>query len=189
MAVVSRQALIAPETFDAWVRAFKDARGSPHPDLLPPCPNCGRFDLRLEYVADVESRIGFAALWSPYCGHGVTFRRVYVPDGAEFLPLDAEAAVLTSRIPTFHEVQPARTSASAAAGLSEAEQRILDAITEHGPLSARDLERHVTPSMQIRRRIRDLLELGLIERTGRGRNVRYTVARVGDGSDRASSTH
>lgn len=109
MAVVSRRALRDPETFDAWLAAAGEAaRAFPH-GALPPCPNCGRYDLTLRYVADARTGIGFAVIWSERCRHGIRLSRVTVPEGVDFLPSDAPDDRIATALPDdLVEIRPSR---------------------------------------------------------------------------------
>jgi hypothetical protein len=103
VAVASRAAMMGDETHDAWVAVFA-AITKPPPDTgRAACPNCGRFAVRFRYLADVDSRVGLCALWCENCGHGHTLSRVEVPEGIDFVPLDAPKDVLRSAIPDFYD--------------------------------------------------------------------------------------
>lgn len=91
------------ETHDAWVSVFAAIVRPPADPRRAACPNCGRFSVRFAYVADRRSRIGLCALWCDYCGHGHTLSRVRVPDGTDFIPLDAPEEVLRNAIPAFYD--------------------------------------------------------------------------------------
>lgn len=91
------------ETHEAWVRVFAAITESPVDTKRAPCPNCGFFEVRFRYVADVQSRVGFCALWCEHCGHGHTLARVRVPDGIDFVPLDARDDVIRAAVPDFYD--------------------------------------------------------------------------------------
>jgi hypothetical protein len=104
--VLSRQALRAPETYEAWLETLRRAVAALPDGDLPACPYCGRFDLQVRFVADRRTRIGFVAMWSEFCRHGIRVSRVEVPDGTSFARLDAPAEELANYIPSFTEVGP-----------------------------------------------------------------------------------
>lgn len=95
-----------PETFERWLGAFEEALDHLVDGQFPACPNCGRFDLELRFVADSSSRLGFAAMWSAHCRHGIRIARVEVPDGVTFVPLDAPDDVIARATPKFQDVRP-----------------------------------------------------------------------------------
>lgn len=101
VAITSRAALTAPETHDAWVRAYVEIVKSPADPLRAACPNCGRFDLKYQFIADGSTRAGLCALWCTNCNHGHTLSRVIVPEAVEFLHLDGPDEELASAIPAF----------------------------------------------------------------------------------------
>ncbi|MBB3095955.1 hypothetical protein FHR83_003625 [Actinoplanes campanulatus] len=51
-----------------------------------PCPMCGKGNLRLRYVADPMSRVGYLDAWCDNCFKGVHVSRASVPDGMRFTP-------------------------------------------------------------------------------------------------------
>jgi uncharacterized membrane protein len=176
VAVVSRRALRAPETFDAWIDAFKASVDALPSNDRPACPNCGRFDLEMQYVADSESRIGFCSLWSPFCDHGITIRRVRVPTGADFLSFE-EPALVGARIPSFTEIAPVETSLGVAAHLTPLEQQLVhEMLARGGSFKASDLAGHAGISRTtIQRTLRKLMDRGLVERRGRARAIDYQL--------------
>ena len=103
VAVVSRAALIGEETHDAWVAVFVAITKPPADPKRAACPNCGNFAMHFAYLADARSRVGLCALWCERCRHGHTLSRVRVPDGIDFVPLDAPDDVVRNAIPTFHD--------------------------------------------------------------------------------------
>jgi hypothetical protein len=167
VAVVSRRALRAPETFDAWLDAFGRAVSVAPSGDLPPCPNCGRFDLELRFVADAATRIGFAALWSRFCQHGIRVSRVEVPGNASFLPLDAPEAVLRDYIPDFVELGPSGP-AIAAEGL-DLRGRVLRLVSRQGPLSLPQIASEIgDSSVSVAAALDDAVARGLLIRTASG---------------------
>ncbi len=93
--------MTADESHDAWLSVFAAVTDPPPDARRAPCPNCGHFAVRFQYVADAATCVGFCALWCDNCGHGHVLARTRVPDGIEFLPLDASEQELRAAIPDF----------------------------------------------------------------------------------------
>ena len=96
----------ADMTFESWLDAFIELADTVGDEGSPVCPQCGYRTLRLQYVGDLTTRIGFAALWCDNCRRGMTLSRVKAPNGVHMLPFDADEAVLAAAIPNFEEVDP-----------------------------------------------------------------------------------
>lgn len=111
MAILSRTALTADESHDAWLSVFAAVTSSPADTRRAPCPNCGFFAVRFQFVAAPVSRIGFCALWCDNCGHGHSLSRVRVPDDVDFLPLNASEKQLRAVIPEFWDATSAAATA------------------------------------------------------------------------------
>ena len=165
MAVLSRQALRAPETFEAWLDAFRRALAALPAGDLPACPRCGRFDLRLRFVADSETRLGFAAMWSDFCGHGIRMSRVAVPHGVEFLRVDAAPEALAAFIPQFTEIGPSGPVVSTGAP-SDLDAAISRLLTRRGPLTARQIADELATGGDIASRLDELVARGVVARAG-----------------------
>lgn len=103
VAVVSKTAMTADENHDAWVAVFAAVTAPPVDARRAPCPSCGHFAVGFQYIADDKTRIGFCALWCDNCAHGHVLARTRVPEGVEFLPLDAPDDELSSAIPEFSD--------------------------------------------------------------------------------------
>jgi hypothetical protein len=176
--VVSRKALRAPETFDAWLDALgRSIDALPNGDF-PPCPHCGRYDLRLVFVAEPLTRIGFCAMWSDFCEHGIRVSRMTVPDGTPFLPSDAPAAVLEDHIPPFVEIGP-----SGPVGEHEPRDRgalahrVVRMLRRHGPLTPAQIADGlgVDPST-VSTAIRGLVDRGTVIQTRSGNAAAYELS-------------
>jgi len=135
--------LTADESHDAWLSVFAAVTSSPADSRRAPCPNCGFFAVRFQFVAAPTSRIGFCALWCDNCGHGHSLSRVRVPSDVDFLPLDASEARLRAAIPEFWDATSAaataRTPAAIAARLTQlrphvVEYEVLKATGDRGSL-------------------------------------------------------
>jgi DNA-binding CsgD family transcriptional regulator len=139
VAVVSRAALRAEESHDAWLSVFLVVTAQPPDPGRAPCPNCGRFNVRFQYVADVDSSVGFCALWCTNCHHGHVLSRVRVPEYLDFLPLDSPESTLREAIPNFVDVAAqdlagasSATEESMTAGTTGAERELLEALIDRG---------------------------------------------------------
>lgn len=115
------------ETHEAWVRVFAAITAPPVDTKRAPCPNCGFYEVRFQYVADIQSRVGFCALWCEHCGHGHTLSRIRVPDDIDFLPLDAPDGAIRDAVPDFYDaaLHESESAASSPAGTRIAELRPL----------------------------------------------------------------
>ena len=112
MVVLSRSALTAEETHDGWVSVWSSVTAESADPGVAACPNCGRFRIQFQYVAEPSSRIGFCALWCTSCFHGHVLSRVKAPSHLSFLRLDADPGELERAIPGFVDVaaeQPTTT--------------------------------------------------------------------------------
>jgi hypothetical protein len=70
------------------------------------CPTCGRNDLRLAYLGDATARVGFASLWSPACGTGITTGRLTIAPGHDIVSWDLPDEQRARLVPNFTIVQP-----------------------------------------------------------------------------------
>lgn len=107
MAVLSRTALNAPESYEAWLAVYVGLVDSAPDPRTPACPNCGHFEVCYRFVAEPSSRIGFCLLWCEHCFHGATISRVKVPPGMALLNISEPPEVLADGIPDIEQAQPA----------------------------------------------------------------------------------
>jgi hypothetical protein len=82
----------------AWLKSLAAARESGETNRIS-CPNCGRSELKIRYIVDSESRIGYALFWCEACLHGVTVSRVRAPEGILTYALDDPTS--TEGVPEF----------------------------------------------------------------------------------------
>jgi Winged helix-turn-helix DNA-binding len=178
VAVISRQALRAPETFDAWLDALGRALDALPDGDLPPCPYCGRCDLRLVFVAERVTRVGLCAMWSDFCEHGIRVSRVTVPDGTPFLPLDSPAAVLDDFIPPFVEIGPSGpVTQDDLPNRSALGQRIVRLLRRQGPLTRRQIADELDVSAPaVATSIRGLIDRGTVIHVTSGSGAAYDVS-------------
>jgi hypothetical protein len=95
----------APEGgyFEHWMEALEELdRALPEP-AYPACPNCGRRELRAQYVGDPTDRIGYGAIWCDHCHWGAYTGRAEIPPAAGLLPFGTADDVVRARIPSFRE--------------------------------------------------------------------------------------
>jgi DNA-binding CsgD family transcriptional regulator len=107
VAVLSRTALEAPESYEGWLAIYLRLVATLPEPRLPACPNCGRFEVRYRFVAEAETRIGYCALWCANCHHGAMMSRVRVPEAAEFLDSGLNVDAIRAEIPAFEIATPA----------------------------------------------------------------------------------
>lgn len=72
----------------AWLKALSRLNVGADKEAAEPCPNCGRNQIRTRYIANPESRVGYALIWCDACLHGVSVSRVRAPDGAPIWPIE-----------------------------------------------------------------------------------------------------
>ncbi|WP_037671364.1 hypothetical protein [Streptomyces griseus] len=88
---------------DAWLKALARWSTASETDATAACPHCGRGEVRLRYVVDPDSRVGFALMWCDACGHGISVSRVRAPEGAPVRSIDDATA--TEGVPEFTRVE------------------------------------------------------------------------------------
>lgn len=166
MAVVSRTAMTADESHDAWLAVFAAVTAPPADPRRAPCPNCGHFAVGFQYVADPASRLGFCALWCDNCGHGHVLSRTRVPEGIDFLPLDAPEDQFRAAIPDFRDVtsaQAARESPRDSAAIARRLAQLRPQVAEYELLQAlwsnKQVERHLLSPRE--REVASLLRRGV----------------------------
>jgi hypothetical protein len=89
--------------WEDWMRALEELDRALPERARPPCPNCGRPELRAQYVGDVTDRIGYGVIWCDHCHWGARTGRAEIPAAADMLPFSAPDEVLKARIPQFRE--------------------------------------------------------------------------------------
>jgi Bacterial regulatory proteins, luxR family len=166
VAVVSRSAMTADESHEAWLAVFAAVTAPPADNRRAACPNCGHFDVRFQYVADAASRIGFCALWCENCRHGHVLSRVRVPEHLDFLPLDAPDDQIRAAIPEFWDATaagPATTGANRHAPVVERLAKLRPHVAEYELLKALEnpgeIERHLLSRRETE--VASLLKRGL----------------------------
>ncbi len=87
---------------ESLARAAARVLDRPGGDVV--CPLCGRGFVRIQYVADPDTRIGYCAVWCTSCLKGMNISRAKVPSGYPYLPFSATADVLNKAIPNFVHV-------------------------------------------------------------------------------------
>jgi hypothetical protein len=83
----------------AWLKLLAAAARESGETNRIPCPNCGRSELKVRYIVDSESRIGYALFWCEACLHGVSVSRVRAPEGILTYALDDPASI--AGVPEF----------------------------------------------------------------------------------------
>src|SRR5262245_50625416 len=93
-------------TWSAWRDLIRAIVGGEADVATATCPTCGRDDLRLAYVGDTTARVGFASLWSPACGTGITTGRLTIPEGQGIVSWDLPDEQRARLVPNFTIVEP-----------------------------------------------------------------------------------
>ena len=95
----------APEGgyFEHWMEALDELDQALPARAQPACPNCGRRELRAQYIGDPEDRIGYGAIWCDHCHWGARTGRTEIPAAADMLPFSASDEAVRARIPSFRE--------------------------------------------------------------------------------------
>jgi hypothetical protein len=70
------------------------------------CPECGARTIDLQFVGDVETRIGYLDMWCATCNRGIHMSRVLIPKGAPMISFGGSAEVVSARIPNFEQIAP-----------------------------------------------------------------------------------
>ena len=91
-----------PAGFQLWT----DALHSVLEQHAVHCPNCGADALRIVFVGNPDTRVGYCSFWCDTCRYGIRPSRVLIPDGADFFPFDTDPSVVVSAMADFREVYP-----------------------------------------------------------------------------------
>jgi hypothetical protein len=89
--------------FEHWMEALEELDEALPKQAHPPCPNCGRRELRAQYIGNEQTRIGYGAIWCDHCRWGARTGRAEIPRAAEMLSFDVPDDVLAAHIPEFQE--------------------------------------------------------------------------------------
>lgn len=89
-----------------WWRTYGDVYEALPERLELACPHCGHSELRLEFVAREDERIGFGCFWCDFCLFGIRICSTSVPAGVDFHLMDAPWEERTKIIPDFTAVYP-----------------------------------------------------------------------------------
>ncbi len=83
----------------AWLRALAPIADGQRATGSGPCPDCGRDQLKVRYIVDTNSRIGYALFWCAACLHGIAISRVRAPEGMPIWSIDDPGS--TADVPEF----------------------------------------------------------------------------------------
>jgi hypothetical protein len=86
----------------AWLNSLVAARESGDARHIP-CPNCGRSELKIRYIVNSESRIGYVLFWCEACLHGISVSRVRAPEGIPTYALDDPESI--AGVPKFTQLE------------------------------------------------------------------------------------
>jgi hypothetical protein len=89
--------------FEHWMEALEELDRALPERARPPCPNCGRRELRARYVGREETRIGYGAIWCDHCHWGAYTGRAEIPPAADMLPFGMPEELLKEHIADFRE--------------------------------------------------------------------------------------
>jgi hypothetical protein len=70
------------------------------------CPNCHKLGIDFQFIGNLQTRIGYMAIWCAFCLHGIHLSRVHIPDKAQAIPFDMSVEEISKRIPNFTHVEP-----------------------------------------------------------------------------------
>ncbi|MBV6622126.1 MAG: hypothetical protein KI793_04080 [Rivularia sp. (in: Bacteria)] len=70
------------------------------------CPNCHKLGIDFQFIGDLQTKIGYMAIWCPFCLHGIHLSRVRIPDTTQAFSFDTSAEEISKRIPNFIHVKP-----------------------------------------------------------------------------------
>lgn len=70
------------------------------------CPNCHQQQVDFQFVGDLQTRIGYMAIWCPFCLYGIHLSRVRIPDEIQAIDFDIPIEEISKRIPNFTHVKP-----------------------------------------------------------------------------------
>lgn len=93
-------------SYGAWEEAFGDLYDALPDDPHLACPICGKDALRIAFVADPGTRLGWAYLWCDACHHGITRSRTLAPDAATIVDRNLPAEERLAAVPDFTIVYP-----------------------------------------------------------------------------------
>jgi hypothetical protein len=69
-------------TWEQWMAALEELDQALPERAHPSCPNCGRRELRAQYIGVPTDRIGYAAIWCDHCHWGRLHRPAEIPAAA-----------------------------------------------------------------------------------------------------------
>jgi hypothetical protein len=87
-----------------WLKQFGRISKDPDSAVSATCLSCGEGPLRIQFVADAETRVGYAAMWCEACMQGIHVSRARVPAQVSFLTFEQAA---DGALPDFLAIEPA----------------------------------------------------------------------------------
>lgn len=92
--------------FHLWMSIATDINNTlPNVTVLA-CPSCHRLGVDFQFVGDFQTKIGYMAIWCPFCLHGIHISRVRIPEKVQSIPFNTSAEEISRRIPNFTHVEP-----------------------------------------------------------------------------------
>lgn len=81
-----------------WIKASSNIKEDPDMCL---CPQCGHSGLRIQYIGDLDKRIGYALVWRDNCLHGIHISRTFIPADVHALPFSVSTEEMARYVPAF----------------------------------------------------------------------------------------
>ena len=92
--------------FQKWISITTDIYNN-LPDVpVLACPICHQLWVDFQFIGNLQTRIGYMAIWFPFCLYGIHLSRVSIPDKTQALSFDTSAEEISKRIPNFTHISP-----------------------------------------------------------------------------------
>ena len=92
--------------FQEWISITTDIYNNlPNVPVLA-CPNCHKLGIDFQFIGDLQTKIGYMAIWCPFCLQGIHLSRVHIPDKTQALTFNTSSEEISKRIPNFTHVKP-----------------------------------------------------------------------------------
>ena len=85
-------------SYQAWLKCITSFDDDME---IKPCPNCGKDDIRYQFVGDKATNFGNLYLWCDSCKHGIHVSSVKLPKDADVLPFNAPKEEFNKKIPEY----------------------------------------------------------------------------------------
>ena len=81
-----------------WIKASSNIKDDPRNCI---CPQCSHSGLRIQYIGDLDTRVGYALVWCDNCLHGIHISRTLIPADVHALPFSVSAEEMAHYVPAF----------------------------------------------------------------------------------------